>query len=814
MDDLIQDLRTGLRGLLRRPGFTLMAVVTLGLGIGAAVSMFSVVDGVILRPLPFPGPDRIVQLYTTSAEGSRDSWSGANFIDFQAQSTLYEATAGYRAHSFSLDDGDFPGAHLGACVTNGFFRVFGIEAPLGRILTPEADPPGGAPAVVLSHALWQTLYGGEPGAVGRTLELNGVPYTIVGVMPPTFDIPEGMELWFTSRLRAPDPPFDFGTSVEEVRGADYFNAVGRLKPEVALAQAQQEGSAITARLAEEYPDSNMGEGFEVVPLHEVMVGNVQGALLVLFGAVGFVLLIACANVANLLLVRATARDRETAVRRALGADRGRLVRQLLTESLLLGLIGGAFGLVLALWGTEALLALAATDLPRAGTVSVDGTVLLFTLGISLLSGLFFGLAPVVQSGGGSPAEVLRQGEGRHSGGRRGSRLRSALIVGEIAVSVVLLVGAALMIRTLAAVGSADPGFTARDALTARVFVPANKYPENEQLWQFYGRVLERVRALPGVRSAAGVLSLPINQGIGAELTFIIEGRPTEPGAEPVAGYQSATAGYFESIGLPLLQGRTFTAEDRVGSPLVAVVSKACADAIFPGEDPVGRHISWNDNTEDPDFEWVTIVGVVGNTLHQGLDSEPRSEVYQPFEQNPWPFLTLVIDTAGRPEALTTPLRRAVMEVDPLQPVTHIRTLRDVLHTSLARRRFNMILMSLFAGLALLLAAVGLYGVLSYTVAQRGREIGIRMALGADTMRVVTQFVREGIRLSALGLGIGLVAALALGRLIGGLVHGIPTFDPLSFSGGVVVLAAVALLASWLPARRAARADPMVTLRRE
>ncbi len=814
MSIFLQDVRIGMRNLLRRPAFTVTALAVLALGIAATSSIFSVVNGVLLKPLPFPHPERLGLLNTTNVDGGLDTWSGANYLDLAAQSTSYETVAGFRAFQFNLDDGEFPGSHRGLCVTNTFFRVLGVDAAIGRTLSPEADPPEGERTVVISHGLWQSRFGGDPAALGRSMELNGTPHTIVGIMPPWFDYTEGMELWFRSSYRVPDPPFDFGANPEGIRAADYFNVIARLKPGVSFAQAQQEGSAIASRLAEQYPDSNRDEGFRIRPLHEVLVQNVHPALTVLFGAGGFVLLIACVNVASLLLVRVKGREQEIAIRRALGEDRIRLARRLLIESGLLGLMGGAAGLALSIWGTDALVALASADLPRAGEVKTDTTVLLFTLLLSVGSGLLFGLIPALQAGRSEPAAILSEGGARHGAGPARSRLMGMLVAAEIAISLVLLVGAGLMIRTLASLNTTNPGFAARDVLTARVFVPANKYAEDSQVRQFYRQVIERVRALPGVRSAAGVMSLPVSHGVDADLSFIIEGRPTETGANPVSGYQTATDGYFETIGLPVLRGRSFAADDRDGSLPVAVVSKAFADKFFPGEDPVGKHISWNDDANAEDFRWVTIVGVVGNSLHYGLDGAPRAEAYQPFDQAPWPFMSLVIAGDGQPASLAPALRRAVMEVDPLQPVTHIRTLSEILHGSLGRRRFNMVLMSIFAGMALLLAAVGLYGVLSYVVAQRRREIGIRMALGADAARVAGHILQEGARPVLLGAGIGFLGSLALSRLIAGLVHGIPALDPVSFACAVLVLVAACLLAVWLPARRAAGMDPITTLRSE
>jgi putative ABC transport system permease protein len=776
--------------------------------------MFSIVYGVVFQPLPYDEPDRIVRLEPHKDNEDGSGWSGANFIDFVERSDAFEAIAGYRAFHFSLNDGKYPASFRGACVTAGFFDVLGVPATLGRALSPEIDKPGAEPTVVLSHGLWQSAFGGDPQIIGKPVNLNGVTFTAVGVMPAGFAFPERMMLWYHSKYRVPEPPFDFGTSPEEVRGAEYFSTIARLKTDMSFARAQQESSAIVSSLATQYPDSNFALEVRLLPLSEFVVGTVRPALLSLFGAVGFVLLIACVNVANLMLVRASDRRREIAVRRALGARTMRLARQLLAESVMLGLAGGFVGLLLSVWGTEALVTLAASQLPRAAEVGINGVVFAFSVLVAVGCGLLFGLVPVLQAHKQQPATVLRGEEGRHTGGVARNRLRRVLVAFEIAISVVLLVGAGLMIRTLASVAAADPGFSEREALTARLFIPSTKYAEDDEVREFYRESLRRIRDLPGVRSAAGTLSLPISAGINGDLIFIIDGRSFEEGNEPVAGYQAATDGYFETIGIPLKRGRTFTSADRNGSPLVAILSEAAAEQFFPGEDPIGERISWSGDTQDPEFEWVTIVGVVGNTLHNGLDTTPRSEIYQPFDQAPLPFLTLVIRTQANPEAMTTTLRRTVMEIDPEQPLVQIRTLNEVLHESLARRRFNMVVMSVFAGLALLMAAVGLYGVLSYAVAQRGREIGIRMALGATSWRIIRQVVEEGAPPVLMGLGVGVMASLGFSKLIAGLVHGIPPLDPVAFTLGALVLCLMSVIASMMPAVRATQVNPVDSLRQE
>ncbi len=813
MRSMIQDIRYAVRGFVRAPGFAVVAVTTLALGIGATTSIFSVVNGVILRPLPFPDSDRLVRLYTTEGSEDRDNHSGANFLDIKEQSESFENLAGFVTGRFSVAGAETPDVVRGAIVTPDFFSVLGVNAFLGRRLAPDADPPGGDPSLVIGYGFWQSQFAGDVAVLGRSLWVEGGEYTIVGVMPPGFGYPGDAQFWAASRYRVPDPPFDLGIDPADNRGAQYFNALARLKGDVEISRAQAEMTMIAERLAQTYPSVNANEGLILVLLHESVVGNLGSTLYVLLAAVGFLLLISCANVAGLLLVRASGREKEIVLRSALGAGRPRIVRQLLTESVVLALLGGSVGLIAALWGTQALVALAPEGIPRLSEVGADFRVLAFVLSIVLGTGLLFGLAPAIQSLGRTSTLSAIVGGSRVTSTRARSRLRNGLIVSEVAVSLLLLVGAGLTVRTYIALNGVDPGFDPRRTLSARVDIPERLYPSEVEQRGFYRETLERVRAVPGVLSAGGVLSLPINSGIQGDLVFAIEGRPLVPGEESHGGYQLASPDYFGTLGIPILRGRVFTEGDGAETPGVVVINQALADLYWPDEDPIGRRVTWGDPT-DEDADWATIVGIVGNTRHDGLDEAPRPEIFRPYAQAPMPFMTLVVRSEMEAMALTSAIRQAVMEVDPAQPIYEVHSMDEVLSDSLASRRFSMLVLAVFAAAALLLAAVGLYGVLSFSVAQRSNEIAIRMALGAQVSEVIGRVIKDGFALAAIGLAIGTGGAIALTRLMANMVYGVSARDPLTFAAGILLVTAVALAASWIPALRAGRADPMEVLRRE
>ncbi|HSG82154.1 MAG TPA: ABC transporter permease [Gemmatimonadota bacterium] len=813
MTSIIQDIRYAVRGFIRAPGFVAVAVTTLALGVGATTSILSVVNGVVLRRLPFPDSEQLVRLYSTEGGQERDNHSGANFLDIKDQSESFENLAGFVAGRFNLAGAETPRVVRGSIVTPDFFSVLGVNALLGRTLSPGVDIPGGEVALVISHSLWQSQFAGDVAVLGRSLWVDGGEYTVVGVMPSGFGFPGDAQFWAASRYRVPDPPVNLGVAPADNRGAQYFHAVGRLKGDIDLAQAQTEMTMIAERLAEDYPEVNANEGLLLVPLHESVVGNVSSTLYVLLGAVGLLLLIACGNVAGLLLVRASGREKEIVLRSALGAGRMRIVRQLLTESIVLSVLGGIVGFLVALWGTQALLALAPEGIPRVSEVDADLRVLGFTLAIVLGTGLLFGLAPAIQSFGNKPAISTIAGGSRLTSNRARGRLRSGLIVSEVALSLLLLVGAGLTVRTYVALNRVDPGFDPRRTLSARVEIPGRRYPGEVEQSEFYRETLERVKAIPGVLSAGGVLSLPINAGISGDLIFEIEGRPLVTGEETHGGYQLASSDYFRTLGIPLVRGRVFTEADDAEAPGVAVINQALADLYWGDEEPIGQRVTWDDPSEE-DADWATIVGIVGNTRYEGLDEAPRPEIFRPYAQAPMPYMTLVVRSEMEASGLTSAIRQAVMEVDAAQPIYEVHTMEQVLSDSLGSRRFSMYVLGFFALAALILAAVGLYGVLSSSVAQRSNEIAIRMAVGAQVSEVISRVIKQGLWLAAIGSAIGIGGAIVLTRLMANMIYGVSTIDPLTFAAGIALVSVVALAASWVPALRAARADPMEVLRGE
>jgi len=814
MTGLGLDLRGALRAMARRPLVTFVCVVTLGVGVGGTTAVLSVVDAVILRPLPYPEPDRLVRIYSRESRVGRETnnVNGADFLDWKADSTSFEEMAGYVGESFNLADDDFPVQIPGVVVTPEFFSVLGVNAARGRVLSPAIDTPQSEPVVVVSEALWRTHLGGEDDVIGRRLLLSGQNRTIVGVMPAGFDYPEETEVWTSARYRVPDPPVDMGGDPSENRGAQYFDAIGRLEANTDLTTAQAEMDTIAERIAREFPDTNRDEGITLIPLKESMVSDARPTLLLLLAAAGFVLLIAIVNVANLLIARATERRGEIGLRMAIGARRGRIARQFLTESLLLAAGGGVLGAALATWGSKALLAMAPEGIPRAAEVAVDLRVLGLTALIVLGSGVLFGLAPTLHVFRQNLQSVMNEGRGGFTF-TRGRRLRGALVVLEVAISLLLLVGTGLMMRTYLKLVAVDPGFSVREALVAHVALPKPKYNDDDQAIEFQRRVLERLRSLPGVESAGTVLTLPMHFNIRGVLSFNIEGRQVPEGAEPAAGFQVVDPEYFRTLGIPLRRGRFFTDADGADAPLVVLVNEALARQNWPGEDPIGRRVSYG-QLDGGDTPWVTIIGVVGDVHRNGLDEAPEPEIYRPYRQQPFPYMTLVVRTEGDAAAFSNTLRTVVAEVEPDLPITGVKTMDEVLSSSLDARRFSMVLLGIFATIAMMMAAVGLYGVMSFSVAQRTHEIGIRRALGAQPTDVIRQIMSEGFRLVAIGLVIGTLGALGLTRLITALIHGVSATDPPSYILGTMLLASVGLLASYLPARRATRVEPMRVLRTE
>ncbi|MCW5970984.1 MAG: ABC transporter permease [Blastocatellales bacterium] len=801
-NNLLQDLDYGRRMLVRNPGFTIVAVLTLALGIGANTAIFSVVNGVLLRPLPYADADRLMMIRETMLPKFPEfSVSPGNFLDWQKQNTVFEQMAAYRGQAYILTNAGEPERLRAARVTKDAFEMLGARASFGRSFLPEEDAEDRGNVVVLSHGFWQRRFGGNPQTVGEILTLNGQPHTVVGIMPPTFLFPDrAVELW---------APMAFTAREAQAHGAHYISAIGKLKPGVSVEQARSEMATIAARLAEQYPNSNAGWSTLVIPVQEYLVSSIKPALLMLLGAVALVLLIACANVANLLLVRTAGRQKEIAVRTALGAGRRRIFGQLLTESVLLSLLGGAAGLALAFGGLKALLALAPNGLLDVQNITLDAAALGFTLGVTVLTGFVFGLAPAVYASRADVHEMLKEsGRGTSEGGRRRG-LRNTLVVAEMALALVLLVGAGLLIRSFLMLQHVDPGFNAENVLVLNFGLPGAKYPEPHQRAAFFRQLTERVAALPGVVAAGATQSLPIAGDY--VLGFEIEGRePFKPGEEPSTNYYAVSPDYFKAMGIRLLRGRLLDDRDAADSPRVVVINESMAKRYFADEDPIGKriHVSQGPRT------FREIVGIVADVKQYGLSSTAPLQTYEPYTQQPFGNMTLTIKTTGEPTALAAMVRAEVAGIDREQPVSSIRTMDAIVADSISNERFAMVLLAVFAGVALLLAAVGIYGVISYSVAQRTHEIGIRLALGAGVGDVLRLVVWQGARLAATGLGVGLAAAYAVTRWMSSLLFGVTPTDPLVFASLPLLLGAVALAACYIPALRAARVDPLTALREE
>lgn len=806
METLLKDVRYGVRMLVRNPGFTVVSVIALALGIGANAAIFSVVNGVLLRPLPFKDPDRLMMIRETKLPQFPEfSVAPGNFLDWKKQNTVFERLVAFRGSSLNLIGTGDPERLRGLNVTEGFFAMLGAQPQLGRDFLLEEDQPGHNNVVILSHGLWQRRFGGDFKILNQVITLNGQSYTVIGVMPATFRFGSGeneLDLW---------TPMAFTEQEAQNHGGHSLAAIGQLKPGVTLDQARTEMSTIAGRLAAQYP-VDTGWNVKIMPLLEFSVRSIKPALLVLLVAVAFVLLIACANVANLLLARAAGRQKEIATRTALGAGRWRIVRQLLTESVLLSLVGGVVGLLLAKWGMDLLLTLAPQDLPRMSNVSLDGRALAFTATITLLTGVIFGLVPALQASKPNLNETMKDaGRGSTEGGRR-RLIRSTLVVLEVASALVLLVGAGLMIKSFWRLQKVDPGFNADNALTVSLALPKRKYPEENQQVAFFQQLIERAGALPGVQAAGAGHVIPLS-GNDFVLAFEIDGRPPlPPDATQSTNYYSVSADYFKAMGIPLRRGRLFTERDTKDSPRVALINETMAKKMFPDEDPIGKRITFDNRQKNP--EWFEIVGIVGDVKQYGLDQVTTMQTYEPYTQQTFPYMTLVVRTAGDPINLSAAIRSEVMKLDKEQPATNIKTLNEFFSTSIAQQRFSVVLLGVFAAVALVLAAVGIYGVLSYAVTQRTHEIGIRMALGAGRRDVLRLVVGQGMLLTVIGVAGGLVAAFALTRLMASLLFGVTATDAMTFASVASVLLAVALLACYIPARRATKVDPLVALRYE
>lgn len=810
---LWQDLRYGARMLLKKPGFTLVAVITLALGIGANTAIFTVVNAVLLRSLPFDHAEQLVRIGSANLQrGIRlGTLSPQDFYDFRDRNTVFENIAAYDGWSPSLTGGGEPERLAAGRVTTGFFKVLRVEPALGRSFTPQEEQRGNHLVVLLSYGLWQRRFGANPGVVGQSMMLSGLSYNIIGVLPRDFDPPQFAGVGFEKpELFAPFAP-DLSQWSRSGRSVD--TAIARLKPGVTLEQAQAELSGIARTLQQQYPDTNAGQDIGVASLHEQLVGKIRSALLIFLVAVGFVLLIACANVANLLLARAAARQKEIAIRTAMGASRLRVVRQLLTESVLLAVFGGALGLLVAMWATDYLVALGTDSLPQLGRIGLDSRVFGFTTLLTLLTGVAFGLAPALQFSKPDLNETLKESGRSSTGGRGRQRLRSVLVISEIAISLLLLIGAGLLVKSFVRLQQVSPGFDPHHVVALNVFLPGAKYPEDAQQSAFFDQAQERIQSLPGVESVGMVSNLPISGGFDTT-SFFIEGRPvTRREDVPDVERYTVNQDYFRAMSIPLKSGRAFGAEDRADSLPVAMISEATARRFWPNESPLGKRFKTGE-PDDPTSPWRTIVGVVGDVRHYALDTEPEPQFYLPYRQVPVQFMALLVRSANDPESQIAAVRAQIWAIDKDQPLFNIKTMDRLVSESIAQRRFTMLLLGLFAGVALILAIIGLYGVMAYTVTQRTHEIGIRMALGAQASDVLRMVVGQGMALVLVGVAIGLAAAFALSRVISSFLYGVSATDPWTFVGVPLLLCAVAALASYIPARRATRVDPMVALRYE
>src|SRR2546423_1524163 len=805
--DVLQDARYALRMLGKNPAFTSIAIIALALGIGANSAIFSVVNAVLLRPLPFKHPEQLVMVWENAAHLGfpRNTPSPANFLDWQKQAQSFAGMAAMAERSFNLTGVGEPERLEGRRVSANLFDLLGVPPLLGRAFVPADDNPG-SHVLLLSCSLWQRRFGSDQSVIGRAITLNGKSYTVVGVMPPLVQLP-GYEnrhdqLWV---------PIAFPPDEAAQRGNHFLEVIARTKPGITLKQAQAEMETISARLAQQYPDYNTRIGAVVIPLHEQVVGDIKPALLVLLGAVGFVLLIACANVANLLLARAAVRQKEIAVRLALGANQSRLIRQFLTESVLLAMFGAGLGLLLAFLGLRALRTFIPASISQVETINIDARVLIFTALVAVMTGIAFGLAPAVQGSHLNLNDTLKEGGRDSAGGSKGNRARSLLVIGEVAVSFVLLIGAGLLINSFFHLRNLDPGFRADHLLTMKVDLSEGKYPDRERRAAFFDEVMRRVRELPGVQSAAVADNLPLTFN-GNSMTIGVEGvTDPPPGQRPDVIFRAIGPGYFNTMAIPIVGGRDFTDQDKADSKDVVVISEKTAQHFWPGQDPIGKRLKPGSSTSKS--EWREVIGILKEVRQKDLIAPPKMQMYFSYRQpkeiaaNP-----LLVHTTIAPMSLAGSVRNAIWSVDKDQTVAQIDTMDHIVTEAVARQRFSMVLLGVFAALALLLASVGIYGVMSYSVAQRTREIGIRMALGAGRADVLQMTVGQGLKLVGAGMILGLGAAFLLTRVMATLLYGISATDPITFIGISVVLLAVAILASYVPALRATKIDPMLALR--
>ena len=801
IEDLWQDFRFSLRSLLKRPGFTAIALLALALGIGANTAIFSLVNAVILQPLPYRDPDRLISVYGTRNRSTQGSVGPTDFLDYRSQNKTFEqfAASGSMMLPMNLTGSGEPERLNASIITGNYFDTFGVRPALGRGFSLENEKTGQDHVTVLSHAFWQTRFGGDPNIVNKTINLDGKAYEVLGVMPAEVVLPQPAQLWV---------PINFDADPEmKMRNARFLRGIGRLKEGVTLDQAQTDTDLIAAQLEQQYPDSNTGWSLRLIPLREILVGGSRTMLFILFGAVGFVLLIACANVANLLLVRAAARQKEIAMRTALGASRLRIIRQMITESLLLAIFGGALGALLAVAGVKLLVSLGEDNIPRTANVKIDATVLAFTLLISLATGLLFGLAPAIRTMKENLVDALKDGIRGGSEATVKNRTRSLLVVFESAIAVMLLIAAGLLIRSLVALQNVDPGFDPNNVLTLRVDLPRQKYNTPKKASNFFEQLETRVAGLPGVEAVGLITDLPLS-GEARDMPYRVEGRPATSDIAFV-DFRRVNKNYFSAMRIPLRRGRNFTEQEVRQSDKAIVVSQAFVDSVFPNEEALGKRlIIWSGIRNEP----YEIIGIVGDTRYQSLQGEPSATMYVPTRE--LLFVNLVIRTQGDPLSLVGGVRKEVNALDPDQPIAAIRPMTEWVAMSAAGARYRTTLLGLFALLAMILAATGIYGVMSYSVAQRTQEIGVRMALGARPLDVLKLVVRQGMMLALIGVIVGLAGALALTRVMSSLLFGVTERDPITFVAVAALLIVVAFISCFVPAHRATKVDPLVALRYE
>lgn len=798
-----QDIRHGFRMLVKYKSFTAIAVAVIALGVGANTAIFSVINAVLLRSLPYRDEDRIVMVWENDTlEGNpKNAVAPANFFDFKEQSQVFEQLATYSQPSgLNLTNSDEPERVEASAVSANLFSVLGVQPALGRLFLPEDDKPGAAPVTIITAGLWQRRFGADPQLINRAVKLDGESYTVVGVLPPSFELPEKVQAFIPLPLEADGP---------SARRQHFLRVIGRLKPGVPVEQARSDLETIAARLQQQYPDTNSGRGVTVIPIKEQFVGDVRYALLVIFAAVGGVLLIACTNVAHLLLARGAARQREFAVRAALGASKWRILQQLLIENSLLALLGGAVGLLLAVVVTNLFITFSPSVFPRGAEVGISRTVLTFTFTLSMLTGLLFGLLPAYQLLRPDLNLVLKEGGRGSTNGLRMNRIGRILIVSEIAISLLLLVCAGLMIKSFVRLQNVNPGFDANNVLTMQISLPS-AYEDKQQIAAFYTQLQERINAVPGVRSSSLISRLPL-AGDRATATVVIEGRPVQRGEEIEAHFRAMGPDFFRVMSIPLLNGRDFTLQDSEKATNVVIINESMARAFWPNENPVGKRIRLG---ADPAAPWSSVVGVVSNALNFGLDVDARHEVYSPYLQQPPARARLIVRTASDPLLMVNSIKGQVAAIDKNLPVSEVVTMQELLANSVAQKRFSMLLLSLFAGLALVLAAIGIYGVISYSITQSTQELGIRMALGANRRNILSLIVGQGAKLALIGVGLGIVASLLLTRVLSSLLYGVSATDPIVFVGLALLLTGIVLLACFIPARRATKLDPMLALRHQ